>query len=109
MRRVTLLVLGCCLSTVAAAADNGVYLGAGIAQSDYGLSNPLDVDPFDDKDNGFKLIAGWRPLDNFGIEANYIDHGNATVPAGIARLAACSVRKPLSVRSITVSVSRAPM
>jgi opacity protein-like surface antigen len=83
MRRVTLLVLGCCLSTVAAAADNGIYLGAGIAQSDYGLSNPLDAEPFDDKDNGFKLIAGWRPLDNFGIEANYIDHGDATVPSGI--------------------------
>jgi hypothetical protein len=83
MLRITLLVIGCCLSTVAAAADNGIYLGAGIAQSDYGLSNPLDAEPFDDKDNGFKLIAGWRPLDNFGIEANYIDHGNATVPAGI--------------------------
>lgn len=69
---------------LAQAADNGIYLGAGITQSEYGLDNPLDADPFDDKDNGYKLIVGFRPLDNFGIEANYIDHGDATLPTGIA-------------------------
>lgn len=68
---------------LAQAADNGIYLGAGITQSEYGLDNPLNAEPFDDKDNGYKLIAGFRPLDNFGVEVNYIDHGGATVPAGI--------------------------
>lgn len=84
MGRVTLLILGCCLSTAAVAADNGIYLGAGVAQSEYGLDNPGGAEPFDDKDNGYKLIAGFRPLDNFGVEANYIDHGDATLPTGIA-------------------------
>jgi hypothetical protein len=84
MRRFTLLILGCCFSSLAAAADNGIYLGAGATQSEYGLENPLGADPFDDQDNGYKLIVGFRPLDNFGIEANYIDHGDATLPTGIA-------------------------
>ncbi len=66
------------------AADNGFYLGAGVAQSEYGLDNPLNAAEFDDEDSGFKVIAGFRPLDHFGVEANYIDHGNATVPAGVA-------------------------
>jgi hypothetical protein len=83
MLRATLLVLGCCFSAMAAAADNGIYLGVGATQSEYGLDNPGNAAPFDDKDNGFKLIAGWRPLDSFGVEANYIDHGDATVPSGI--------------------------
>lgn len=83
MLRGTVLVFGCCFSALAGAADNGFYVGAGITQTDYGLSNPGGGAPFDDNDNGYKLIVGFRPLDNFGIEANYIDHGNATVPAGI--------------------------
>ncbi len=66
------------------AADNGFYLGAGVAQSEYGLDNPLNADEFDDEDNGYKVIAGFRPFDHFGIEANYVDHGDATVPAGVA-------------------------
>jgi hypothetical protein len=84
MLRGTLLILACCFSTMAAAADNGIYLGAGITQSEYGLDNPGDARPFDDKDYGYKLIVGFRPLDNFGVEANYIDHGDATLPTGTA-------------------------
>ncbi|MEX1994800.1 MAG: outer membrane beta-barrel protein [Steroidobacteraceae bacterium] len=83
MLRGTLLVLGCCFSAIAAAADNGIYLGAGVSRSEYGLENPADAQPFDDKDDGFKVLVGFRPLDSFGIEANYIDHGDATVPSGI--------------------------
>jgi len=66
------------LAPLARAADNGIYLGAGYAHSEYGLDDPGDVD-FDDEDGGYKLIAGWRVIDNFGVELNYIDHGDATV------------------------------
>jgi len=83
MLRGILLALGCCFSALAGAADNGFYVGAGATRSDYGLSNPDGTEPFDDIDNGYKLIVGWRPLDKFGIEASCIDHGKATVPAGI--------------------------
>ena len=47
------------IAPLAQAADNGIYLGAGYAQSEYGLDDPGDVD-FDDEDGGYKLIAGWR-------------------------------------------------
>jgi len=50
----------------AAAADNGFYLGAGLTQTDLG---GLDG-------NGFKIIAGFRPLDWLAVEANYIDMGS---------------------------------
>ncbi|MGH8204292.1 MAG: porin family protein [Steroidobacteraceae bacterium] len=77
------LLLG--LAPLAQAADNGIYLGAGYVQSDYGLEDP-NIGDFDDEDSGYKLIAGWRVIDNFGVEVNYIDHGDATV--GPARLGA---------------------
>jgi OOP family OmpA-OmpF porin len=57
----------------AAAADNGFYLGAGLTQTNF----DLEVDDLSDDadDNGFKVIAGWRPLDFLAVEANYMDLG----------------------------------
>lgn len=80
----TATLLGCCLvGAQAFAADHSLYVGAGATQSDYGLANPGGARPFDDQSGGFKLIAGWRPHDNFGVEATYVDHGHASVPSGI--------------------------
>ncbi len=56
----------------AAAADNGIYLGAGITQTEFDIDN-LGADSLDD--NSFKLIVGFRPLDWLAVEANYIDLG----------------------------------
>lgn len=95
MLRASFLAIGCCFSALAGAADNGVYLGAGVLQSQYGLSNPGDLEPFDDEDNGYKAILGWRPLDSFGVELNYADHGNATVPTGIVCIQLITVPCPI--------------
>ncbi|MEX0733478.1 MAG: outer membrane beta-barrel protein [Steroidobacteraceae bacterium] len=84
LRHLTLTALLLAIAPLSQAADNGIYLGAGYAQSEYGLDNPLNAAEFDDEDSGYKLIVGFRPLDHFGVEANYIDHGDATVPAGVA-------------------------
>jgi len=58
----------------AMAADNGFYLGAGISQSTtkLGLSG-FGSDSVDD--TGYKVIAGWRPLNWLAVEANYMDLG----------------------------------
>lgn len=80
LRHITLTALLLAIAPLSQAADNGIYIGAGYAQSDYGLSNPSDFDGFDDEDSGYKLIAGFRPLDSFAVEVNYTDHGDATVP-----------------------------
>lgn len=77
----------CLVAGLAQAADNGFYLGAGALQTEYGLDNPGNAQPFDDSDQGYKAIAGFRILDSFGVELNYADHGNATVPSGIACIA----------------------
>ena len=85
IRTISLIATLLAVAPLAQAADNGIYIGAGYAQSEYGLDDPGDVD-FDDEDGGYKLIVGWRPIDNFGVEVNYIDHGEATI--GDARLGA---------------------
>ena len=56
----------------AAAADNGLYLGAGITQTEFDVD---DLGSGELDDNSFKLIVGFRPLDWLAIEANYIDLG----------------------------------
>lgn len=84
LRRISVLVGLVFCASLAQAADNGFYLGAGVAQSDYGLANPGNAAVFDDGPTGYKLIAGWRPLDSFGVEATYVDHGDAVLPSGIA-------------------------
>ena len=81
LRLISLAALLLAFAPLSQAADNGIYLGAGYAQSDYGLSDPGDIEDFDDEDAGFKVIAGFRAHDNFGVELNYTDHGDATVPA----------------------------
>jgi hypothetical protein len=105
LRNATLMGL-LLISPLAWSADNGFYLGAGATQSDYGLSNPGATQPFDDSTSGYKLIAGIRLLDSFAIEANYIDHGNATVPSGIVCLQFITVPCPAST-SLTAATTSA--
>ena len=75
----SLTVLAAALAAPAAqAADNGFYLGAGVTKSKVdGLEDQLDFD-----DESFKLIAGFRPLDSFGVEVNYIDLGKDSTTIG---------------------------
>lgn len=87
------------------AADNGVYLGAGVTHSDFGLDNPAGLSPFDDRDTGVKLFAGWRPLDSFGIEASYADHGEVSVPSGIVCIALINAPCPDQTRINATSAS----
>ena len=66
------LALLCC--GTASAADHGFYIGAGLGQSESGVK--AGSFNFQDRDTGFKLIAGFRPLDLFAAELNYVDLGN---------------------------------
>jgi hypothetical protein len=59
----------------AAAADNGIYVGAGLTRSELDAGD-FGSDSLDD--NSFKLIVGIRPLDWLAVEANYIDIGSAS-------------------------------
>jgi hypothetical protein len=59
-------------SLPAVAADNGIYLGASVGQSN------IQIDDFnyDADSTGYKIIAGWRFLDWLAVEANYLDFGS---------------------------------
>lgn len=72
------LLLGSTLmaSAVSQAADNGIYIGAGIGQANVDID--AGITRIDGDDTGFKVIAGFRPLDFFGVEANYIDFGEVS-------------------------------
>lgn len=71
---------------LAMAADNGFYLGAGLTKSKVDdFAGQLDFD-----DESFKLIAGLRPLDAFGVELNYIDLGRDDARIGPTRVSAKS-------------------
>jgi len=79
MRKLILLVCGLGFGTAVQAADNGIYIGASVGQSN------VDIDlgyQFDEDDVGFKVIAGIRPLDWLGFEASYVDLGKPKDDSG---------------------------
>jgi len=88
----------------ALAADNGFYVG--LASSD--VSSDYDLGPAAaggaDDDRGLKAIAGFRPLDAFAIEANYVDFGKTRVPLSLACVTApCPTEATIDSQSLSVS------
>lgn len=79
LKQFTIAALLAGLAPLAQAADNGFYLGAGWVESDFDLDKPAGATDFDDSDSGYKVLAGFRLLDHFAVEASYIDHGDAVV------------------------------
>ncbi len=73
---VTALALGACV----AQASNGVfYFGAGVTNNHVHYSEHPGFDSsFNDIDNStsWQLFAGFRPINLFAIEANYLDLGS---------------------------------
>jgi Outer membrane protein beta-barrel domain len=71
----TTLLLGA--SGTAAAADNGIYLGASLGQTNLEVNDLAGIREadFDGSDLGFKLTAGIRPLDWLAVEASYVNFG----------------------------------
>jgi len=65
-----------CATAPAFSVDKGFYLGAALGQSESGLRNS-DIN-FKDRNQGYKLIAGIRPLSLLAVELNYVDLGTAS-------------------------------
>lgn len=106
--RAPLLAASLLVPGIALSADNGFYLGAASSEvsSDYDESfGVLSAGP-EDNDNGFKVMAGFRPLDGFAIEANYADLGEARVPLSLVCFTApCPTEAKASIDSQALSVS----
>jgi hypothetical protein len=66
------------LSLPALSADNGIYLGASVGQSNVQYDDNIGGQDFnfDASATGFKAIAGWRFFDWLAVEANYVDLGS---------------------------------
>jgi Outer membrane protein beta-barrel domain len=88
MRKLILLIAGLCAGTAAQAADNGIYVGASIGQSNIEIDDVAGANgDFDGDDLGYKVIAGIRPLDWLGFEANYVNFGEPDDTVAGAKLA----------------------
>lgn len=76
MRKSILFAALCGLGALAGtahAADKGLYLGGSIGRSNVDIEKgPVRLD---ENDTGYKLIAGFRPIDWFAVEASYVDFG----------------------------------
>src|SRR5665213_1225027 len=86
MRKILLAAVLLLIGTAAQATD-GVYLGAGVGDSS------LD-DVFDSgfslrsHDVSWKALVGFRPVDFFGVEANYMDFGGERRNFGLGTMSA---------------------
>jgi OOP family OmpA-OmpF porin len=86
------------------AADNGFYLGLASSDvsSDYDLGPAVAGDADDDR--GFKGIVGFRPLDSFAIEANYVDLGETVVPLSLVCVTVpCPTQASIDAQAVSVS------
>lgn len=93
----------------AAAQDNGIYIGAAVADvsSDFDLGLAAPAYRVDDDSSGFKLIGGIRPLDRLGLEVNYVDLGDADAALSAACPPAvgggCPASATFDARALSVS------
>ncbi len=76
----TKLLLGACLVSVmpltAWAVDPlGFYLGAGAGESTVQSTSLLPIEVYEHP-TGWKVFAGWRPIQMFGAEIEYVDLGS---------------------------------
>ena len=75
MRKAILATALLLASTATMAADNGIYFGASLGDANIDIDQGLAQ--VDSDDTGWKVIAGIRPLDWFGVEASYVNFGEA--------------------------------
>jgi hypothetical protein len=75
MRKAILATALLLASTATLAADNGIYFGASLGDANIDIDQ--GIAQVDSDDTGFKIIAGIRPLDWFGVEASYVNFGEA--------------------------------
>lgn len=88
MRKLFLLTALVLAGSAASAAD-GIYVGAGVGRA-Y-VNNIYDSNfNLEPNDASWIAIAGFRPIDYFGVEANYIDIGNQHKPFGLGSASADS-------------------
>lgn len=101
-------IAGAIAFSAAEAQDNGIYVGAAVADSssDFDLGAAASAYRIDDDSSGFKLIGGIRPLDPFGLEVNYVDLGEADAVRATAcppPVGGCPASATFDARALSVS------
>jgi len=78
----SLLLAALIVAGAVAQAADGVYVGASIGKGNLNniYGSGFDLDP---NQVSWKVIAGFRPIDFFAVEAHYIDIGSEHKPFGL--------------------------
>jgi OOP family OmpA-OmpF porin len=86
MRKILLAAVLVLAGTAVHAAD-GFYVGASVGKSnlDNIFGSGFNLDP---KSASWKAIVGFRPIDMFAVEANYLDFGSESRDFGIGTASA---------------------
>ena len=90
-RRGTIAIValaGCLYGAGAAAVERGLYVGAALGQSASGLRNGSIN--YTERNAGYQLLAGFRPLKLLAVELSYVDLGNTSSGAVSAHTTAVS-------------------
>lgn len=108
------------LTSTAFATESGVYLGVNVGNSKFDVGS-TDVQLFDitlsssqdDKDTGFSVAVGYRFNPYLGLEASYVDFGEATfsesgqligLPITFNASAAVSVKGPVAAATASLPI-----
>ena len=99
------VAIGWCASL--SASDLGFYAGASFVQTkfdhDWDESVNATIVNVDDEDEGFKVLAGWRPLRWLAVEASYADLGAASSDTSVVCVAAIGFPCPTRVSADVTS------
>ena len=104
----TLLVASFAIPSLAAAADMSWYVGASYADLSrdprYLDFPPSLVGAADEDNEGFKLLAGWRPRHWLAIEATYMDLGSQRISLAVTCPGpGCPLRKAEDSRALSLT------
>ena len=86
---IAIVALGTCLyGERAAAVERGLYVGAALGQSASGLRN--GAINYTERNAGYQLLAGFRPLKLMAVELSYTDLGSTSSGTASAHTKAVS-------------------
>jgi hypothetical protein len=104
-----LLTAGWCADL--SASDLKLYAGASFVQTkfdhEWDMSSNASILNVDDEDQGYKVLAGWRPVRWFALEASHTDLGGASSNTSVVCVAAigfpCPTELSADVRSTQIA------
>jgi opacity protein-like surface antigen len=95
MRTLMLIAMLVGGTNVALADNQSFYVGAGLTWDHLGAIEQAGVLTSSIDQVSWRLLAGWRPIHAFALEASYADLGNHTATANVPPCSECACPLPI--------------